>query len=125
MSNYFKRLAHLNQLVRSIYFANPENPPMEILDITDPVVRNFLQILDLHEIRYLLVGRIAGVFYGEVQATPRLELWVEDPEDLQGFSVPGVVELATLEKDFETCYARAAHGQLEGMPITVLNQQDL
>jgi len=71
-----KQLVSLNSFAHKIYSSNPENPTRNNMNITDKEVLAFLQALNDHKVKYMLVGGVAVVFHGYVRTTQDLDLWI-------------------------------------------------
>jgi predicted nucleotidyltransferase len=59
-----------------LYRANPKNP-VRRMDISSNDVLQLFKSLNAHQVRYLLVGGMAGVIHGHVRATQDLDLWIQ------------------------------------------------
>jgi predicted nucleotidyltransferase len=120
-----------------------------------PDFREFLQLLNSHKVKYLLVGGYAVGYYGYPRATADMDIWVAtDTENvakviaaLTEFGFAGVgaevfakhqqvlrmgvpplrIELLTgiSGVEFEQCYAQKAVVQLGGIEINLISLADL
>jgi len=77
------RMVRLNAFAKEIYLSNIQNPPgAEMIDLSNKEVLLFLKSLHEHNVRYMLVGGLATVFYGHIRTTQDLDLWIDDtPEN--------------------------------------------
>ena len=155
------QLMYLNKFARGVYQANPSNPVLSIMDLSNDEVQTFLRSLHQREVKYLLVGGVATAFHGYVRATLDLDLWVQEvPENkkrlvraLQDANVPGAAHYETVEmipgwstvtigeegfvadfmgytkafarQDFDACYRRAERTTFGGVPIVIIQLEDL
>lgn len=77
-----QRLKHLNVFAKSMFEANHNHGQLDVMDITSNNVQDFLKSLNKNNVRYMLVGGVATVFYGHIRTTQDLDLWIEDsPEN--------------------------------------------
>jgi predicted nucleotidyltransferase len=120
-----------------------------------PDFREFLQLLNSHEVRYLLVGGYAVGYYGYPRATADMDIWVAtDSENVErviaalaefGFAevkselfakeqqvlrmgVPPLrIELLTGVSgvEFEDCYSQRAVVNLGGVEVSLISLEDL
>lgn len=67
----------LMQLASKLYKSNPQNTTQKSMDITNDDVLNLFSSLNKNQVKYLLVGGMAGVFHGHIRTTQDLDLWVE------------------------------------------------
>lgn len=136
--------------------ANPKN-----IDISDDDVQNLLKSFANHQVKYLLIGGMAGAFYGHTRTTQDMDIWIKNspenkialiqalqenlvegaqflintqfvfsyaevPFGKNGFSLDlGEQTKAFSQADFDTCYAKAITGDLDGIPIKVILLSDL
>ncbi|KAB7732178.1 hypothetical protein F5984_08210 [Rudanella paleaurantiibacter] len=70
----------LMEVVNSLYRANPLNPPRP-MDISRDDVKGLFESLSRYQVRYLLVGGLAGVVHGHIRATQDLDLWIQTGDD--------------------------------------------
>ena len=78
----FLRLSKLNLFAKKIYESNELNSTINVMDISNNEVQEFLISLHKHEVKYMLVGGVALVFHGHIRTTQDLNLWVQDiPEN--------------------------------------------
>ncbi len=71
--NQFVRLM---EVVSILHQANPANTTRRMAISRDDV-QDLFRNLNGHQVRYLLVGGIAGVVHGHVRATQDLDLWIQ------------------------------------------------
>ena len=120
-----------------------------------PDFREFLQLLNSHEVRYMLVGGYAVGFYGYPRATADMDIWVAtDAKNVEsvlaaltefGFAevapevfakekqvlrmgVPPLrIELLTGVSgvEFENCYSQRAVVNLGGVEVSLIGLEDL
>lgn len=120
-----------------------------------PDFREFLQLLNLHAVRYLLVGGYAVGYYGYPRATADIDIWVgTDKENvrrvlsvLDEFGFAGVepsvfaeqeqvirmgvpplrIELLTgiSGVEFEECYSRRVVVSLSDAEVSIIRLEDL
>jgi predicted nucleotidyltransferase len=142
--------------------ANPLlNPVPKNMDISDDDVQNLLKSFADYQVKYLLIGGMAGAFYGHTRTTQGMDIWVKNtpenrtaliqslkenlvegaqylvntqfvfgytevPFGKNGFSLDlGEQTKAFSQADFDTCYAKAITGDLDGIPIKVILLADL
>ncbi len=74
------QFVRLMEVVNSLWNANAANPTKR-MDISRDDVQTLFQSLNRHEVRYLLVGGLAGVVHGHVRATQDLDLWIQVGEE--------------------------------------------
>lgn len=117
--------------------------------------KEFLRLLNLHQVRYLLIGGYAINIYGYSRNTEDLDLWVEVSPDNAGHIVSAVREFgfaAASEQlflarnqvirmgvppmrleiltgisgvEFAACYARRRTENLAGLEIPIISPEDL
>jgi predicted nucleotidyltransferase len=120
-----------------------------------PDFREFLQLLNSHEVRYLLVGGYAVGLYGYPRATADMDIWVAtDAKNVEGvlaalsefgfaevdpevfakekqvlrMGVPPLrIELLTGVSgvEFENCYSQRALVNLGGVEVSLIGLEDL
>jgi hypothetical protein len=120
-----------------------------------PDLKEFIQLLDAHEVRYLVVGGAAVNALGFVRMTEDLDFWVErsetnaekilaaltqfgisdfskddllDPNAVLMFGrVPNRIDILTWisGRDFADCYPRRVLGKLGGVEIPLIALDDL
>lgn len=64
-------------LARKLNHANPANIITKYMDITSEDVLNLLSSLNRHQVKYLLIGGLAGVFHGHIRTTRDMDLWIK------------------------------------------------
>ncbi len=74
------QFVRLMEVVGILYQANPANKTKR-MDISRGDVQDLSQNLNRHQVRYLLVGGMAGVVHGHVRATQDLDLWIQIGDD--------------------------------------------
>ena len=74
--NQLTSFCELMGLADKLYHANPRNPKKR-MDISNNDVQNLLKSLDKHQVKFLLVGGMAGVFHGHVRTTQDMDLWLK------------------------------------------------
>jgi hypothetical protein len=81
-SNNIEALGRLNRLAGKLYRSNPLNKKELFMDISSDDVLHLLASLNRFEVKYLLVGGMAGVVYGHIRTTQDMDLWIKnDPEN--------------------------------------------
>lgn len=131
------------------------------MDISTEDVQNLLKSFADNKVKYLLIGGMAGAFYGHTRTTADMDIWIKNtPENRTGLinslkenlvegtqyllntqfvfgytSVPfgkngfsldvGEQTKIFSQQDFDTCYANAITGDLDGVPVKVLFLSDL
>lgn len=75
-SNNLEALIHLNNVADKLYRSNPRNKNKHSMDISSVDVLQLLKSLNLHQVRYLLVGGMAGVVHGHIRTTLDMDLWI-------------------------------------------------
>lgn len=71
--NQFVRLM---EVVGILHRANPTNK-INRMDISRDDVQDLFRNLNQYQVRYLLVGGMAGVVHGHIRATQDLDLWIQ------------------------------------------------
>lgn len=100
-----ERFTQLSRFAQSVYEANPDNLPLQTIDIAHPEVQEFLKSLHRNHVKYMLAGGIATVFYGYVRTTQDLDLWVQETVEnkkqlvqaLEDIAVPGAANFENVE----------------------------
>ena len=131
------------------------------MDISSDDVQHLFESFEKYQLKYLLIGGMAGAFYGHTRTTQDMDIWIKNtPENraalIQSFQknlvncaqylidtqfVFGYTEIpfgkngfsldlgeqtkAFSQADFDTCYAKAITGNLDGTPIKVILSADL
>ena len=122
-----------------------------------PDFKEFLQLLNAHQVEYLLVGGYAVGYHGYPRATVDMDIWIgkgaptaaKMVEVLRefGFDVPNLSADLFLRDDqivrmgvppirleiftsipgvrFEECYAERVLGEIDGVPVSLINLRDL
>lgn len=73
-------LGRLNRLAEKLYRSNPLNKKKVAMDISSDDVQNLLEGLNRFQVKYLLVGGMAGVVHGHIRTTQDMDLWVKNDE---------------------------------------------
>ena len=71
-----KAFTRLMSLASKLYHANPKNP-IKNMNIADDDVRQLLESLNQYNVKFLLVGGMAGVIHGHVRTTQDMDLWLK------------------------------------------------
>ncbi len=120
-----------------------------------PDFKEFLRLLNSHEVEYLLVGGYAVNYYGYPRATADIDIWLNrtqanaeraaaavrefgfsqatavlfvEPDKVIRMGVPPLrIELLTSVSglDFETCYPMCASVEIDGVPVHLIGLPDL
>ena len=158
LNNFFSLMVFSGKLRKSNPLLKSANKTM---DISSDDVQNLLKSFEKHQLKYLLIGGMAGAFYGHNRTTADMDIWIKNsPENRlalikalkenlvigtehlartqfvfgytsvpfghNGFSLDlGEQTKAFSQNDFDTCYANAVTGDLDGVPIKVLFLADL
>nr|WP_295934120.1 DUF6036 family nucleotidyltransferase [uncultured Dyadobacter sp.] len=75
-SKNLEALIHLNGVADKLYRSNPKNKNKHSMDISSDDVLQLLKSLNEHQVRYLLVGGMAGVVHGHIRTTLDMDVWV-------------------------------------------------
>ena len=70
-------LSRLNKLAGKLYRSNPLNKKRIFMDISSDDVQHLLESLNRYQVKYLLVGGMAGVVHGHIRTTQDMDLWVK------------------------------------------------
>jgi hypothetical protein len=73
-------LGRLNRLAEKLYKSNPLNKGKIVMDISSDDVQHLLESLNRFQVKYLLVGGMAGVVHGHIRTTQDMDLWVKNDE---------------------------------------------
>jgi len=122
-----------------------------------PDFKEFLQLLNAHQVEYLLVGGYAVGYHGYPRATVDMDIWIgKGPSTAAkmvevlrefGFDVPNLSADLFLKDDqivrmgvppirleiftsipgvrFEECYPARVLGEIDGVPVSLINLRDL
>jgi hypothetical protein len=122
-----------------------------------PDFKEFLQLLNAHQVEYLLVGGYAVGYHGYPRATVDMDIWIgKGPATAEkmvevlrefGFDVPNLSADLFLKDDqivrmgvppirleiftsipgvrFEECYPSRVVGEIDGVPVSLINLRDL
>jgi hypothetical protein len=71
-------LSRLNRLAGKLYRSNPQNKKQLSMDISSDDVRILLESLNRFDVKYMLVGGMAGVVHGHIRTTLDMDLWVRN-----------------------------------------------
>lgn len=71
-----KAFTRLMSMASKLYHANPKNSPQN-MNIADDDVLQLLQSLIRHNVKFLLVGGMAGVVHGHIRTTQDMDLWLK------------------------------------------------
>ncbi|HEV7381128.1 MAG TPA: DUF6036 family nucleotidyltransferase [Dyadobacter sp.] len=74
-------LVRLNRLAEKLYHANPLNKKKIVMDISSDDVQSLLAGLNRFQVKYLLVGGMAGVVHGHIRTTQDMDLWVKNDKE--------------------------------------------
>ncbi len=77
----FASLGRLNRLAGKLYRSNPVNKKALVMDISSDDVHQLLRNLNRYNVKYLLVGGMAGVVYGHIRTTQDMDLWIKNAPD--------------------------------------------
>lgn len=156
------RFFSLMQLSAKLRKANPLlKNDQKNMDISSDDVQDLLKSFASHQVKYLLIGGMAGAFYGHTRTTADMDIWIKNtfenrnaliqslkenlvsgtehllntqfvfgyttvPFGKNGFSLDlGEQTKVFSQADFDSCYAKAVSGDLDGIPIKVLFLTDL
>jgi len=122
-----------------------------------PDFKEFLQLLNAHQVEHLLVGGYAVGYHGYPRATVDMDIWIgKGPATAEkmvevlrefGFDVPNLSADLFLKDDqivrmgvppirleiftsipgvrFEECYPARVEGEIDGVPVSLINLRDL
>ena len=81
--------------------------------------REFLRLLNYHNVEYLLIGGYAVGYYGFVRATGDMDIWMGVP--------PLRLEILTTISgvDFAKCFQNRLTDQIDGIDVNLINLEDL
>lgn len=77
--NHLKAFTRLMALASKLYHANPQNSSKR-MDIADQDVQRLMESLNRHNVKFLLVGGMAGIVHGHVRTTQDMDLWLQSDE---------------------------------------------
>lgn len=83
-SQYYENIAslgRLNRLAEKLYRSNPVNKKALVMDISSDDVHQLLRNLNHYNVKYLLVGGMAGVVHGHIRTTQDMDLWIKNTPD--------------------------------------------
>lgn len=75
-SENLEAFIRLNSVADKLYRSNPRNKIKHSMDISSEDVLKLLKSLNLHQVRYMLVGGMAGVVHGHIRTTLDMDLWI-------------------------------------------------
>ncbi|WP_254412924.1 DUF6036 family nucleotidyltransferase [Dyadobacter diqingensis] len=73
--------SRLNRLAGKLYRSNPLNKKALCMDISSEDVQQLLKSLNRFEVKYLLIGGMAGVVHGHIRTTQDMDLWIKSGEE--------------------------------------------
>lgn len=79
-SRNIEALSRLNSLAGRLYRSNPLNKQKVFMDISSDDVLHLLESLNKFQVRYLLVGGMAGVVHGHIRTTQDMDLWIKNEQ---------------------------------------------
>ena len=71
-------LGRLNRVAEKLYHSNPHNKKAVSMDISSEDVRLLLESLNRFNVKYLMVGGMAGVVHGNIRTTLDMDLWIRN-----------------------------------------------
>lgn len=77
-SKNIKELCRLNHLAGKLYRSNPFNNKSLCLDITIKEVHDLLESFNRFDVKYILIGGMAGVVYGHIRTALDMDVWVKN-----------------------------------------------
>ncbi|MGV3602838.1 MAG: nucleotidyltransferase [Dyadobacter fermentans] len=80
-SENLEALIHLNGVADKLYRSNPRNKNKHSMDISSEDVLQLLKSLNEHQVKYLLVGGMAGVVHGHIRTTLDMDLWIGNTQE--------------------------------------------
>lgn len=119
--------------------------------------KDFLKLLNYHEIKYLLIGGFAVGYHGYPRSTGDMDIWADITEHNArnlvsvlkefGFDLPEIRKELFLQKDkilrmgnepiriellttisgvdFQTCYSNRIEDKIDGIPVKIINLENL
>lgn len=85
-SENLQALIHLNRVADKLYRSNPRNKNKHSMDISSEDVLQLLKSLNKYQVKYLLVGGMAGVVHGHIRTTLDMDLWIGNThENMEAF----------------------------------------
>lgn len=75
-SENLEAFIQLNGVADKLYRSNPKNKNKQAMDISSEDVSQLLKSLNRHEVKYLLVGGMAGVVHGHIRTTLDIDVWI-------------------------------------------------
>ncbi|WP_229209654.1 DUF6036 family nucleotidyltransferase [Dyadobacter koreensis] len=80
-SENIENFSRLNRLAGKLYRSNPLNKKSIFMDISSEDVQQLLKSLNQFQVKYLLIGGMAGVVHGHIRTTQDMDLWVKNDLD--------------------------------------------
>ncbi|WP_291042407.1 nucleotidyltransferase [Dyadobacter sp. 50-39] len=74
-------LIRLNGVADKLYRSNPKNKNKHSMDISSEDVLQLLKSLNQNQVRYLLVGGMAGVVHGHIRTTLDMDIWISNTRE--------------------------------------------
>jgi hypothetical protein len=132
------RFCALMSLSLKFYQSNPLNKSIS-LNVTPAGVLSVLSSLHAYRVEYLIVDRLAGVFYGHIRTSLNLTFWVKSSSinktNLGAFlkqHKDDGIKLNFLEDlhefkqaDFDQCFTRAKTIFVDDIPFSLIDLSDL
>lgn len=70
------KFLRLNRVAEKLHRGNPNHKTRHSMDISSEDVLQLLKSLNQHQVKYLLVGGMAGVVHGHIRTTLDMDLWI-------------------------------------------------
>lgn len=80
-SENIENFSRLNRLAGKLYRSNPLNKKSVCMDVSSEDVQQLLKSLNHFQVKYLLIGGMAGVVHGHIRTTQDMDLWVKNDLD--------------------------------------------
>jgi|GEM_PF-432766 len=80
-SENLESFIRLNDVAGKLYRSNPRNKNKHSMDISSEDVLQLLKSLNFHEVKYLLVGGMAGVVHGHIRTTLDMDMWIANSRE--------------------------------------------
>jgi hypothetical protein len=77
-SENIENFSRLNRLAGKLYRSNPLNKKTLCMDISSEDVQHLLESLNRNNVKYLLIGGMAGVVHGHIRTTQDMDLWIKN-----------------------------------------------
>ncbi|WP_353722507.1 hypothetical protein [Dyadobacter sp. 676] len=91
-SENLNALIRLNGVADKLFRSNPRNKNKHSMDISSDDVLELLKSLNQHQVRYLLVGGMAGVVHGHIRTTLDMDIWVGNTHENTEAFVRALIE---------------------------------